>query len=84
MHLYEFSSNQVAFPSYQRNGGGVIFVSFARTSTRQTRTFSVVGASVWNGLPLALRLLPRVNSDAFYSCLKTALFNRARVGSASE
>ena len=36
-------------------------------------------ASVWNGIPLALGLLPRVHSDAFYSSLKTALFSRARV-----
>ena len=31
---------------------------FVRTSTRQTHAFSVVGPSVWNGLPLALRLFP--------------------------
>ena len=36
------------------------------------------------GLPLALRLLLRVHSDAFYSSPKTVLFSRARVGSASE
>src|SRR6218665_2833126 len=63
---------------------GVLFVPVARISTRQARAFSVVGPSVWNGLPLALRLLPRVQSDAFYSSLTTALFSRARVGSASE
>ena len=45
-----------------------------------TRAFSVVGPSVWNGLPLALWLLPRVHSDTFYSSLKTALFSHARVG----
>src|SRR6218665_845006 len=38
----------------------------------------------WNGLPLAQRLLPRILSDTFYSSLKTLLFSRARVGSASE
>ena len=52
---------------------GVPFVPFARTSTRQTCAFSVVGPSVWNGLPLALRLLPRVHSNAFYSSLKIAI-----------
>src|SRR6218665_4002478 len=59
--------------------GWVLFVPFARTSTHQTRSFSVVGPSVWNGLPLALRLLPRVHSDAFISSLRTALFSRVRV-----
>src|SRR6218665_3000001 len=64
---------------------GVLFVPFARTSARQTRAFSVIGSSIiWNGLPLALRLLPRVHLDTFYSSLKTALFSRARAGSASE
>src|SRR6218665_2533682 len=37
---------------------GLLFVPFARTSTIQAREFSVVGPSVWNGLPLAQRLLP--------------------------
>ena len=64
--------------------GGILFVPVARTSTRRTRAFSVVGPSVWNGLTLALRLLPRVHSAAFYSSLKTALLSRAGVGSASE
>jgi len=54
------------------------------TSTTQARAFSVVGPSVWNGLPLSQRLLPRILSDTFYSSLKTLLFSRARVGSASE
>jgi len=66
------------------NGTGVTLVPFARTTTRQIRAFSAVGPSVWNGLPLALRLLPWVHSDAFYSSLKTALFSRARLGSVSE
>ena len=60
------------------------FVPFARTSTTQARAFSVVGPSVWNGLPLSQRLLPRMLSDTFYSSLRTLLFSRARVGSASE
>src|SRR6218665_1930542 len=62
---------------------GLLFVPFARPSTTQARAFSVVGPSVWNGLPLAQRL-PRILSDTFYSSLKTLLFSRARVGSASE
>src|SRR6218665_3685358 len=35
----------------------------------QARAFSVVGPSVWNGLPLSQRLLPRILSDTFYSSL---------------
>src|SRR6218665_1837628 len=35
-------------------------------------------------LPFSQRLLPRILSDTFYSSLKTLLFSRARVGSASE
>src|SRR6218665_926342 len=63
---------------------GLLFVPFARTSTTQARALSVVGPSVWNGLPLSQRLLPRILSDTFYSSLKTLLFSRARVGSAAE
>src|SRR6218665_2727101 len=62
----------------------LLFVPFARTSTTQARAFSVVGPSVWSGIPLSQRLLPRILSDTFYSSLKTLLFSRARVGSASE
>ena len=36
---------------------GLLFVPFARTSTTQSRAFSVVGPSVWIGLPLSQRLL---------------------------
>src|SRR6218665_3852371 len=62
----------------------LLFVPFARTSTTQARAFSVIGPSVRNGLPLSQRLLPRILSDTFYSSLKTLLFSRARIGSASE
>src|SRR6218665_3792845 len=41
-----------------------------------------VGPLVWNGLPLALRSLPRVFSQKFLQQLKTTLFGRAGVGSA--
>src|SRR6218665_1979295 len=63
---------------------GLLRVSFARTSTMQGRAFSVVGPLVWNGLPLALRSLPRAFSQKFLQQLKTTLFGRAGVGSASE
>ena len=50
----------------------------------QSRACSVVAPTVWNGLPPALRLLPRTLSDTFYNQLKTVLFDRAGVGSTSE
>src|SRR6218665_2569964 len=63
---------------------GLLLVPFARTSTKQIRAFSVVGPSTWNGLPSELRIFNRTTSPAFFSNLKTALFDRAGVGSASE
>src|SRR6218665_2946358 len=63
---------------------GLLHVPFARTSIMQNRAFSVVGPLVWNGLALALRSLPRVFSQKFLQQLKTTLFGRAGVGSASE
>ena len=59
-------------------------VPFARTATMQLRSFFVVGPTVWNGLPLALRSLPYDSSSSFYKHLKTFLFDQAWVGSASE
>src|SRR6218665_4097725 len=43
----------------------ILFVPVARTSTTQARAFSVFGPSVWNGLTLSQRLLPRILSDTF-------------------
>ena len=63
---------------------GLLHVPFARTSIMQSRAFSVVSPLVWNGLPLALRSLPRVFSLKFLQQLKTTLFGSAEVGSASE
>ena len=39
----------------QLNGTGVLIVPVARISTGQTRAFSVVGLSVWNGHTLELQ-----------------------------
>jgi len=63
---------------------GLLHVPFPRTSAMQSRAFSVVGPLVWNGLPLALRSLPRVFSQKFLQQLATTLFGRAGGGSASE
>src|SRR6218665_3904646 len=59
-------------------------VLHARTATRQKRAFSIVGPSVWNGLPSEICSLPRDLSSSFYKLLKTLLFGRAWAGSASE
>src|SRR6218665_2654009 len=62
---------------------GLLLVPFARASAKQSRAFSVVGSSIWNGLPSELRIFPRALSPAFFTHLKTA-FSRAGVRSASE
>ena len=54
------------------------------TGTKQNRSISAVGPSIWNGLLLELRSLPHDFSSSFYSLLKTFLFARAWAGSASE
>src|SRR6218665_3493025 len=63
---------------------GVQVVPFARTASIQNRTFSVAGPRVWNDLPQELRLFPRLCTDTFLGHLKTYLFVRTGVGSASE
>src|SRR6218665_3230735 len=50
----------------------------------QSRSFSVVGPLVCNGLPLPLRSLPRVFNLKSLQQLKTTLLGGAWVGSASE
>src|SRR6218665_534611 len=49
---------------------GLLHVPFARTSTMESRAFSMVGPLVWNNLRLALRSLPRVFSQKFLQQLK--------------
>lgn len=56
---------------------GVLLFHFCSISSRQKITFSV---AVWNGLPLALRLLPGVLADAVYSSHKTCLFSHSVIG----
>ena len=63
---------------------GDFMVPHARSATRQRRAFSIVGPSLWNSLPSDLRSFPRDFSGSFYKLLKTFLFDRAWVGSASE
>ena len=61
-----------------------LLVSCTRTVIRQRRAFSVAGPTAWNGLPVALRLKPVVNSALFLSGLKTTLFDRGWAGSAPD
>ena len=63
---------------------GLLCVPFARSSARQKHAFAVVGPSIWNGLPLSIRSLPRTLSQTFLSQPKAVLFGRVGVGSASE
>ena len=55
---------------------GNLVVSFARSVTMQTRSFSVVGPTTWNGLPVDLRSSSRSNGawSQFHHLLKTVLF----------
>src|SRR6218665_789345 len=46
---------------------GLLRVPFARTSSMQKRAFAVAGPSIWNGLPLSIRSLPRTLSQTFLS-----------------
>src|SRR6218665_1373245 len=69
--------------SHRSASKGDFLVPRARTATRQKTAFSIVGPSVWNGLPSELRSLPRDLSSSFYK-LKALLFGRAWAGSASE
>ena|SRR6218665_184633 len=57
---------------------GNLVVSFARSATMQTRSFSVVGPTTWNGLPIDRkhlqngRLTPVLNSTTFSRLLFSA------------
>src|SRR3984885_3428775 len=82
--LLTLTSSCLGRSSLRSASRGDFMVPHARTAIMQHRAFSVVGPSVWNGLPSDLRSLPRDLSSAFYRHLKTYLFDRAWIGSASE
>ena len=82
--LFTLTSTTVGRRSLRSATRGDFMVPYARTATRQSRAFSVIGPSVWNDLPSNLRSHPRNTSGSFYGLLKTFLFDRAWVGSASE
>ena len=63
---------------------GNLVITFFRSATMQTRSFSVVGPKTWNGFPVNLRHLPNGTCSQFHHLLKTVLFGLAWVGNASE
>jgi Reverse transcriptase (RNA-dependent DNA polymerase) len=63
---------------------GLLIVPFSRTSLRQCRDFSVVGPSIWNELPVDMRLLSQISLSTFCKLLKSYFFRRGWAGSASE
>jgi hypothetical protein len=63
---------------------GQLLVPRARLTARQRRAFSVVGPSIWNGLPSELRLLPVTDQTGFYKSFKSFFCCRGWTGSASE
>src|SRR6218665_914733 len=76
---------EVAVHSDHPNRGYSLFLLLVPPQPRPVHSrWLAAGLSVWNGLPLSQRLLPRILTDTFYSSLKTLLFSRPRVGSASE
>src|SRR6218665_412213 len=64
--LHSAMSSRSLRSSQQR----LLLVLFARTSTKQSRAFSAVGPSIWNGLPSQLRIFPRALSPAFFLNLR--------------
>ena len=59
----------------------LLSVPFAHTTIMQSRACSVLGPTVWNGLPFVLPLLLRTLSDSFYyNQLNTVTLDRAGVG----
>jgi len=63
---------------------GNLVVPFARSATMQTCSFSVVGPTTWNELPVDLRHLPNGACSQFHHLLKIVLLCLAWVRSTSE
>src|SRR6218665_2303255 len=82
--LFVLSSSCPGRRSLRSASHGDYLIPRSYTATKQNMAFSAAGSSVWNGLPLELRSLPRDFSSSFYSLLKTFVFARAWAASASE
>src|SRR6218665_870975 len=59
---------------------GKLLVPRAKTATRQRRAFSIVGPSTWNGLPLEIRILPKIMKVRFAGCLRLICIAVAGLG----
>jgi hypothetical protein len=75
--LFTLASASLGRRSLRSATRGDFLVPFSRTATMQQRSFSVVGPTVWNDLPLFLCMLPCNSSTSFHRLLKTFLFDRA-------
>src|SRR6218665_2818740 len=84
LELFTLTSACFGRRSLRSASKGDFLVPRARNVTRQKRAFSIVGPSVWNGLPSELRSLPRDLSSSFFKLIKILLFGRDWAGSASE
>src|SRR6218665_1610982 len=63
---------------------GNLVVPFVGSAAMQTRSFSIIGSTTWNGLSIDLRRLSNGICSQFHHLLKTVLFRLTRIGSASE
>src|SRR6218665_1580016 len=80
LELFILTSASSGRRSHRSASKGDFLVPRACTATRQKRAFSIMGLSVWNGLPSDLCSLPRDLSNSFYKLLKTLLFGQAWLG----
>jgi len=83
MHVYTLLWDRACVHAYSHTSADMNLNIISSIHFNSPNSCILGGWSLWNELPLVLRLLPRVHSDAFYSCLKTAPFKRTRVESAS-
>src|SRR6218665_1506086 len=65
--LFVLSSSCSGRRSLRSASRGDYLIPRSYTATKQNRAFSAAGPSIWNGLPLELRSLPRDFSSSFYS-----------------
>ena len=63
-----------------RSSQSGLLVPFACTSSKQSRTLSLVGPSTWNGLPSQLRIFPRASSPAFFLTSRPLLLAAQELG----
>jgi hypothetical protein len=73
--LCTFVSSLPARPTLRSSSRGLLVVPRVHSATAQSRSFANVGPSIWNRLPLSLRLeLLSLSPSQFRKRLKTILF----------